>query len=636
MKRRLDVLDGLRGFAIILVFLNHIDSRFIKESLPVFLQPVISFLFTSGNLGVTFFFILSGFLMGYLYTNPAPMGFIERRYARIFPPFLSMALCMWVFRLVPSLHLIFRISLILAVALLIRTIWIYGVEKFRIGPLLIRIFLLLQLGVATWYGFIIMRNPPIWFDSLPFLIKEGTVFAANATLTLPFGNYIPLLDGVYWSLAPEMIFYLLYPYLFSPTIHALRKKSLSFVLLFILTLFPFFFGLSVLFKHTQGLSMLFIEYFIYFCGGIAIATYVHNNPKKTPLTLSSLFVNPITFLLILFLSFLLLGATSGITTILIRILLVFPFGYIVYSLIEEDTPLSSLFKHRYFLFFGTISYSMYIGHTALVDGMHLIFRPYNLLSNLSFLAVTAIIFLLMATALHEIIEKPYFTFKPEKKATQDVTGISSLPYLLLFLVLVFIFFAAYTSQFNFFSGQKKYKDIITSSVKITDRPFSFTFTAQEDNMGIILLHLTNVVGDTLPKDAKKINPNIRQRFQIRMKEMGANEWHATQDTAPAEIGNSASYPFGFPVIAESKGKTYLVELSIVNVDYSSAVLFNKDEYTLTTVHQIPKKTLLTNPYKLMVHTGEKLQTAFANPEALVVLMCVMPFFILLFVLLYVS
>ena len=161
MKRRLDVLDGLRGFAIILVFLNHIDSHFIAEAMPSFFRPFIYFLFTSGNLGVTFFFILSGFLMGYLYKNPQPREFIERRYARIFPPFLVMVICMWIFRLYPSIPLITRITLILSVAIFARTVWIYIVERFHKGSALIRIFFLLQIGVTFWYGFIVMRHPPV-------------------------------------------------------------------------------------------------------------------------------------------------------------------------------------------------------------------------------------------------------------------------------------------------------------------------------------------------------------------------------------------------------------------------------------------------------------------------------------------
>lgn len=631
MKKRLDVLDGLRGFSIILVFLNHIDSHFIAEAVPSFLKPFINFFFTSGNLGVTFFFILSGFLMGYLYKNPQPREFIERRYARIFPPFLVMAVCMWIFRLYPSTPLIARITLISSVAIFVRIIWIHGVERFHRGSTMIRIFFLLQLGVAFWYGLIIMRHPPIWFDSLPFFLREGTIFATNATLTLPLGNYIPLLDGVYWSLAPEMIFYLLYPYLFSGTVHALQKRSKLFTTLFVISLFPFFLGLSLLFKHSPGLPMLFIEYFIYFCGGIGIANIISNREKKRTPPFVRYLITPLAFIIMLFLSYFFLGKVSGLSTIYLRLLLVFPFGYIVYSLIEDESPLSNLLRRKAFLFLGTISYSMYISHTAIVDGIHLLFKPYNSGTNILFLLVSAIIFLLVSTALHHIIEKPYFQFKPGKRIERNENQKNKIAYYALFTVILFIFFSAYSSQFNFFSLQKNYRNIIPSTIHISPIPFTFSFTSQEDNLGVILVHLTNVVGSTV-KQTTPVNPKKQQRFQMRMKERGAKQWYASQDTAPAEIGDSSSYPFGFPPIIDSKNKTYLVEMSIIDIDYRSTVLFNKDIYSLTTVHQIPKQTLLKNPLKLFAHVAGKLQTAFTNPEAQLTALCILPFFILLFLL----
>ncbi|MFZ2206378.1 MAG: acyltransferase [Microgenomates group bacterium] len=635
-RLRFDVLDGLRGFAIILVFLNHIDSHFIAEALPSFIRPFIYFLFTSGNLGVTFFFILSGFLMGYLYTNPHPIEFIERRYARIFPPFLVMVSSMFIFRLFPTLPLFFRIATMMGIALFVRLVWIYIVERFRFGSVAIKLFLFLQMLVAIWYGLVIMRHPPIWFDSLPYLLKEGTIFATNATLTLSLGNYIPLLDGVYWSLAPEMIFYLLYPYIFAPTVHMLRKKNWRFIIAFILSLFPFLAGLSILFKHSQGLSMLFIEYFIYFCGGIALASYLHISDKKIRFPFAKSIITPLFFITLLFLAYLFLGMMTGWASIVTRLFYVFPFGFIVYELMTEKTPLSRLFQHRIFLFLGTISYSMYIGHTAIVDGMHLMFKPTDALTNILFLFITGSIFMLTSYALHLIIEKPYFQFKPAKNREPFVFKKNIFPYIALFSLISILFLSSYASQFNFFSLQKKYTNVIPSSVTIFQEPYVFSFTAQEDNMGVILVHLTNTVGDVLPQNAEKIDPNKHQRFQIRMKEIGSEEWYASQDTAPGEIGNSSSYPFGFPVIADSKGKTYLVEMSMKDIDYTSKIIFNKDFYQLTTVHQIPKQTLLRNPVQLLTHMGDKFQTILMNPEARLTALCVMPFFILLFVLLYVS
>lgn len=120
MKRRLDVLDGLRGVAMLMVFFNHVDSTYIVQAFPPSLQQIVSFFFLSGKLGISFFFILSGFLMAYLYANPVPIEFIERRYARIFPPFITMVLCMSVFRLFPSLSILLRIGLMLTVAYSLR------------------------------------------------------------------------------------------------------------------------------------------------------------------------------------------------------------------------------------------------------------------------------------------------------------------------------------------------------------------------------------------------------------------------------------------------------------------------------------------------------------------------------------
>ena len=147
-------------------------------------------------------------------------------------------------------------------------------------------------------------------------------------------------------------------------------------------------------------------------------------------------------------------------------------------------------------------------------------------------------------------------------------------------------------------------------------------------MGVILIHLTNTVGHEVKKQVS--NPLVQQRLQIRMKESGATGWYASQDASPAEIGDSSSYPLGFPVIEKAKNKKYIVELVMKDIDYRSTVILNKDTYDLITVHQIPKQTLIKNPLKLLSHISEKVQTAFANPEAQLVAICITPFFLLLF------
>ena len=96
-KPRYDILDGLRGVAALMVLLYHIFND--AKSFFVWPEPVGEFYHSF--LGVDFFFILSGFVMGYAYdlrwkdtprlSSPEGkepmtlMGFIKRRLIRLHP-----------------------------------------------------------------------------------------------------------------------------------------------------------------------------------------------------------------------------------------------------------------------------------------------------------------------------------------------------------------------------------------------------------------------------------------------------------------------------------------------------------------------------------------------------------------------
>jgi len=98
-KPRYDILDGLRGVAAVMVLLYHV----FNDAKSFFLWPTPVYEFYHGFLGVDFFFILSGFVMGYAYdeslTPPAspltPLpgergtltfwGFVKRRLIRLHP-----------------------------------------------------------------------------------------------------------------------------------------------------------------------------------------------------------------------------------------------------------------------------------------------------------------------------------------------------------------------------------------------------------------------------------------------------------------------------------------------------------------------------------------------------------------------
>lgn len=84
-------MEGLRGFAVFLVFLVHYSTLiepWLAGSPGV--QRVSQAVHAMGNIGVDLFFVLSGYLIyGSLMSRPQPfMRFIGRRIARIYPAFL--------------------------------------------------------------------------------------------------------------------------------------------------------------------------------------------------------------------------------------------------------------------------------------------------------------------------------------------------------------------------------------------------------------------------------------------------------------------------------------------------------------------------------------------------------------------
>lgn len=86
-------MEGLRGFAVFLVFLVHyvtLINPWISEQ-PLVLE-IASALHSIGNTGVDLFFVLSGYLIyGSLIARPQRFGrFMARRIQRIYPAFLAV------------------------------------------------------------------------------------------------------------------------------------------------------------------------------------------------------------------------------------------------------------------------------------------------------------------------------------------------------------------------------------------------------------------------------------------------------------------------------------------------------------------------------------------------------------------
>ncbi|MCW3070134.1 MAG: acyltransferase [Bacteroidetes bacterium] len=101
-------LDGLRFLAFMFVFLSHSLGRFIEGHLSgnALLDDPLLFIFANGKMGVSVFFVLSGFLITYLilteintFKKLDVVSFYKRRFLRIWP--LYYAILIFAFILFP-------------------------------------------------------------------------------------------------------------------------------------------------------------------------------------------------------------------------------------------------------------------------------------------------------------------------------------------------------------------------------------------------------------------------------------------------------------------------------------------------------------------------------------------------------
>ena len=145
-RPRLDALTGLRFFAALSVYLTHLLK-------PPDLDPHLQNVLSAGTLGVTFFFVLSGFVLAYTYFD------------RLRSPSL-------------------------------RAIWSYAVARFaRVYPL----YILLLVGVFAYWNW----SLPEWW-----LLHVLMLQAWHPDVTVAFG-----LNGPAWSISVELFLYACFPLL---------------------------------------------------------------------------------------------------------------------------------------------------------------------------------------------------------------------------------------------------------------------------------------------------------------------------------------------------------------------------------------------------------------------------------------
>lgn len=498
--KRLQALDGLRGFAIIMVFLSHLDLHTLE--IPV-LSPFINYLLVgNGGLGVASLFILSGFLMAYLYPQPSSsIEFIQKRYTRIFPLFLTISSSLLIMKLLPQ-NLFLQAFIMLSLAIVTHIVWVYLIKPMTADSKqkLFYAFFCLQIIVSGLY---------LWTSQNPALLHQLeknkamqtlTVGLVNATLTFPVGNYVSMLDAVYWSLAAEVFFYILYPLICAPVIAYLSGQKRVVKILFLISLLPFFLGVQRISERLFSFSIIRFDFFIFFVGGMTLG-YLYRKLSYTSRLYRSLPFFLSTGSIVLFIGIISLVHVwygryfSGPVNLEVVAIL---FTFLVALLLVPKTALARIFSSKFLVYIGTVSYSIYLTHIWVQESIIRIFGKSDGVRHTVLLVLAAFaINVLLASILYWLLERPYFTAKPAKKV-KKITFIYQPPARNAALACISVFSLYLATAFTVYKWNLKYDflhdrmldTIITYPVIIHKAPLR----VEEEKTLIMLLPLMATFG----------------------------------------------------------------------------------------------------------------------------------------------
>jgi len=286
---RIEQLTFTRFIAAVAVVVFHFGRDVFPYQHPL-LQPLVF----SANVGVSYFFILSGFVMIIAYNKQPTIDYKQfyiSRIARIFPAFL-------------------------------------------ISVLLILIYLVVLGEVIDKNNFY-----------LQILLLHTWIKKYCMTLNFPS-----------WSLSVEILFYILFPFFFNYFYKTTKKETLFFFILLFWIISQLLF---ILIQHSEQIQLENKNYFQFFpllhlnefFAGNILGLYLISKSFSLKLSLLSLSV----FLLLLLL------LHSNIPSVYFHDGLLAPVFCLLIFLISSDSWfLSTLFKNKYLVILGEISYGIYI------------------------------------------------------------------------------------------------------------------------------------------------------------------------------------------------------------------------------------------------------------------------------------
>jgi len=368
-KPKLQTLESLRGIAAILVVFLH--SKFYSSN-------DINLLRINGGIWVDFFFILSGFVMGYAYFSKVSSHsisfkkFITLRFGRLFP-LNTFILLLWVPYVVVK-------------------IYAYNHGYGHIDP--------------------IERHSPLQFLSNLFLVQSLNLHAQSTW------------NGPAWSISTEFFTYIFYFFTVSVLYKIFPKIKMVYSMFILLALSFLAYYLLLTFNDDKFFATY--NYGIlrciggFFLGLLMYQIYLLFENKKSILKKTIIF-HCIEILLTLAIIFLLYNIRES-NLYIFTLILIFALTILILAL-QSNGVMSKILNHKLLRYLGKLSYSIYLCHALIlvvasnffqyilkvetaidpVFNLKVLIVPYSFLLNIGFLLIV----ILFSHFTYKLIEEPF-------------------------------------------------------------------------------------------------------------------------------------------------------------------------------------------------------------------------------------
>jgi len=363
-------LDGLRFWAFFFVFLSHSLrpwSKTFNFYSTIFFRPLHLLVQDGGNIGVSIFFVLSGFLITYLITAE------KREKGKI-------------------------------------NIWFFYLRRIlRIWPLyyiLLLFALVIYPQLSAYFGYPILQNGTLYY--LLFLSNFYSIKYYNIAV----GNVHYLIRGVTWSVSIEEQFYLIWPLLFIIVPQKLYKYMFLIVIL-----------ISSVFRYVYRNDLPVIYFHpISFFGDLAmgaLAGYYACTNKQFVNFFTNLKKYQIVVTYIIGIACMLFTNETKISLFVSIFSRVINTGFFSFVILEQSFSENSFYKLRNFRFaswWGKYTYGLYLLHPVAITFAIFIlsrlgFNYHTLVNCLIITSISFILSLALAYCSYTYLEQPFLRLK---------------------------------------------------------------------------------------------------------------------------------------------------------------------------------------------------------------------------------